>query len=282
MPLAGIVLSVFVIGAYSVFYWMINLGAFMVPLIFAITGWVNLVDLEKESWIVFVASTALISINMVTVYFLYENPVEPDPDKDLGESLDLLKSVLQDRSFAYLLVIYIGFWFMFGMTHTYMPLYMKHYLDMPGFFSVFLLAVINPLTIVILGPFLAPRVKKYDSLKMMILGMIIFIAGVIILGMTTTPALFILGIVIFSIGEYVTHPNFLAYISKIAPTEEKVTTYIGYGFIPSGFGYMIAAVVGGGMYDIWMSDSHTPAIFWALLPWGTFPSRSQISASRLT
>jgi hypothetical protein len=44
-----------------------------------------------------------------------------------------------------------------------------------------------------------------------------------------------------------------------------VTTYIGYGFIPSGIGYMTAAVFGGAMYDLWMKDSHTPAVFWSFV-----------------
>lgn len=251
--------------AYAIFYWMINLGAFMIPLIFAAIGWIDLVDLEKEAWIVFVASTCLISVNVVILYLHFDNPVKPNPEKNIKESIATLASVLKDKPFAYLLAIYTGFWFMFGMNHTFLPLYMKHFLDMPSFFSVFLLAVINPLTIVIVGPILAPRVKKYDSLKMMIMGMSIFMVGSLTLGLTTTPLLFIIGIVIFSIGEYVTHPNFLAYISKIAPTEEKVSLYIGYGFIPSGLGYMLAALFGGKMYDIFMKDAHSPAIFFSIV-----------------
>jgi len=251
--------------AYAIFYWMINLGAFLVPLTFAIIGWIDLVDLEKTAWIVFIASTCLISVNMVTLFLFYENPLEPNPHKTVSQSFKTLASVLKDKPFAYLLAIYMGFWFMFGMNHTFLPLYMKHFLDMPAFFSVFLLAVINPLTIVFVGPILAPRVKKYDSLKMMILGMCIFMVGLLTLGLTVNPYLFIFGIIIFSIGEYITHPNFLAYISKIAPTEEKVSLYIGYGFIPTGLGYMLAALCGGAMYDIFMKGASTPALFWAIV-----------------
>jgi len=250
--------------AYAIYYWMINLGALIVPWTFAFIKGSNIMDLEANAEYVFFASAGLIGLNLLITLMILEDPAPPNPSKKLTEALSTMGTVLSDRTFTVLLLIYSGFWFMFAMCHSYLPLYMVHFLNMPEWFSVFLLAGFNPLTIVVAGPFLSKMVKGKDSLGLMIKGIVIFCVGLIILGMTTGPAIFLIGIVIFSLGEFITHPNFIAYVSKIAPAD-KVAVYMGYSFIPSGIGYVGGTYVGGHLFGSVAEGWERPKLFWAIV-----------------
>ena len=248
-------------AGYSIYYWLINLGAFLVPLSIGLTKTFDIMDPEKDSYIVFFISSILISINLIITLLKFEDPVKANPDKDIVAAIKTLWTVLHDRKFVILLMIYSGFWFMFAMCHSYLPLYMKRFHIMPDWFSVFFLAIINPGTIILIGFELSKVVEKYDSLQLMMCGIALFVVGILMLGMTTVPALFFLGIVIFSFGEFITHPNFIAYVSRIAP-KDRVAIYMGYIFIPTGVGYGIGSAVGGVLFDIVAQDMERPKLFW--------------------
>ncbi len=251
-------------AGYSIYYWMINLGAFLVPLCIGLTGVLNLMNPEKDSHIVFFISTGLISINLLFTLLHFEDPVEPDSSIDVTAAMKTLWEVIHDRNFVIILAIYSGFWFMFAMNHSYLPLYMLHFLDMPDWFSVFFLASINPGVIILVGFELSKVVEKYDSLQLMMCGITMFVIGLLLVGLTTIPALFFLGIIIFSLGEFITHPNFIAYVSKIAP-KDKVAVYMGYVFIPTGVGYSIGSFVGGLLFEHVAKGMEWPKLFWAIV-----------------
>ncbi len=250
--------------AYAIYYWMINLGALVVPWTFAAIMGSNIIDLEANAEYVFFASTILVGLNLAITFTILEDPAPPNPEKKIGEAMSTMVTVLSDVKFTALLLIYAGFWFMFAMNHSYLPLYMVHFLKMPEWFSVFLLAGFNPLTIVVAGPYLSQKVKGKDSLNLMITGITIFCIGLMLLGATTIPALFLAGIVIFSLGEFITHPNFIAYVSKIAP-KDKVAVYMGYAFIPSGIGYVAGSYVGGHLFGSVAEGWERPKLFWAIV-----------------
>jgi len=251
-------------AAFSIYYWMINLGAFLVPLTIGFFKTIEIFDPEKNSEQVFFLSAALISINLLITIFRIEDPITPNPDKDIFGSLKTLITVAEDRSFVYLLLIYSGFWFMFGTAHIFMPIYMKHFHIMPSWFSVFYLAIINPGTIISVGFYLSKVVEKYDSLHLMITGVSIFVFGILLLGMTAIPIFFVAGIILFSIGEFITHPNFISYVSKIAP-EDKVAVYMGYAFIPAGIGQVGGNFIGGFIFGHFAESMEMPKIFWAII-----------------
>lgn len=251
-------------AGFSIYYWMINLGAFMVPLVIAGVKSTGVFDPEKNSEMVFFMSSILITINLIIAIFKVEEPITPDPDKDIFSSLRTLVTVFNDKSFMYLLIIYSGFWFMFGTAFIFMPLYMRHFHIMPEWFNVFYLATLNPGTIISVGFILSKIVEKYDSLHLMITGVSIFVIGVLMLGLTTSPILFVGGIIIFSIGEFITHPNFISYVSKIAP-KDKVAVYMGYAFIPAGIGQVGGSFIGGFIFGHFAETSEMPKIFWAII-----------------
>jgi len=243
---------------YSIYYWMINLGSFSMPLLISFA-------IPKEQYVlVFYLSGALITVNLALALLVFRNPVPSNPGKSVLEVFKGAALVLRDHRFMALLLIYSGFWFMYATNHLALLLYALDFGVLGDWFPPALVAVVNPGTIILVGPFLGRMYARYDSLKVMILGMGIFIAGLLVLGLTTVAAVFFVGIVIFSIGEFVTHPTYIAYVSKIAP-KDRVTVYMAYAFMPPLIGLTLGNVLGGVMYASFAEVMHRPKLFWGAI-----------------
>ena len=241
--------------AYSIYYWMINLGAVIFPLsvgfLFRDASIYNLV---------FILSGTLIAVNVVILFLLYRSPVPPQPDLKISTALSRIVPALRDRWFVILLVIYAGFWFMFTYNQTFLPVMMVQFARMPAWFTPPFLAVINPFTIVLLGPYLGKLVEKRKSLNVMMFGMVIFCIGFAMNGLSDTRFLFVAGIVIFSIGEFIVHPGFISYVSKIAP-KDKVAIYLACIFVSTGLGQLVGGFVHGFSYSAFAVGQHRPQLY---------------------
>ncbi len=241
--------------AYSIYYWMINLGAMVFP--FAIGVFFTDTALY---YYVFLVSSGLVAINMVILFLYYTNPIEPMPELRVGQALQRIIPALRDKWFVTLLVIYSGFWFMFAYNHTFLPVMMLEFGRMPEWFTAPFLATINPGTIVVLGPFLGKLVEKRKSLNVMMFGMVIFCIGFAMNGMSNSRSLFVLGIIIFSIGEFIVHPGFISYVSKIAP-KDKVAIYLACIFISTGLGQLVGGFVHGLSYNYFAYNEQRPQVY---------------------
>jgi POT family proton-dependent oligopeptide transporter len=245
--------------AYSIYYWMINFGATLTPFIIGFM----FVDVGMYYY-VFILSGVMVIFNVIILLILFRNPVEPQKDLSVLNAFKRLIPALQDRKFITLLLIYSGFWFMFVYNHTFLPVSMVQFGKMPDWFPYPWLSVFNPLTIIILGPFLAKFVAPYKSLNLLMTGIIIFCIGLIINGFSRTPTFFVLGIIIFSIGEFIAHPGFIAYVSKIAP-KDKVAIYMACIFLSTGLGQLFGGITHGVWYSTFAKAMLMPQVYVALV-----------------
>jgi MFS family permease len=245
-------------SAYSIYYLSINWGSLlaMVSIGFLIP--------QHFAQIVFLVGAVLITINLLITIFLYKSPVEKNPQEKISEAFIKMGKVLSDRKFTILLTLYAGFFFIFSAMHTFLPIYYIEFGIKPwSWFNAPLMTAINPLTIVMLGPFLSKFMDRFQSLKLMIVGMFTFSFGLLLLGTIPIWQAMAIGIVIFSVGEFLTHPSFISYVSKIAP-EDKVALYMGYAFLPSAAGSVIGSLFGGVMWDTVAVDMEMPKLFWCI------------------
>lgn len=257
--------------AYSIYYWMINLGATIVPLSIGLytyftygVGDENVLAGMGVYYFVGAISGVLVVINTFILIFLFRNPVEPDKELSIGSALKRIAPAFRDTKFVILLVIYSGFWFMFAYNHTFLPVLMVDFARMPDWFQLAFLATINPGTIIILGPFLGKLVEKYKSLNVMMVGISIFCIGLAINGFSNSSELFVIGIIIFSIGEFITHPGFISYVSKISP-KDKIPIYMGAIFISTGLGNAAGGVVHGFWYNYFARTLFMPQVYVSLV-----------------
>jgi dipeptide/tripeptide permease len=248
--------------AYSIYYWMINMGATLMAVIWGVIFIV--LFFTEIYYLVFAVSGVLIIVNVVLTIFLIKNPVEPKSDISVFNAVKRIKPALMDKKFVLLLAIYSGFWFMFAVNHGFLPTYMKDFGRMPLWFTVPLLGAINPGTIIIAGPYLGKIVEKHKSLNVMILGILIFSVGMLIVGLSGSSTLFVIGIIIFSVGEFITHPSFIAYTSKIAP-KDLMAIYMACIFLPVGLGNIIGGAVLGACYDYFAMNLLRPKLFFVIV-----------------
>ncbi len=244
---------------FGVFYWSINLGAFIFPLV--LVPYLKSID---WSYVLLMAAIAT-ALMIIPTLFIYK---EPKRDVVVGETLSesigsIFKKIIMvfmDWRFILFIFIYSWFWILYFQMFDSVLWYVKDFVDatpldnilakyLPfvGKFDVEHVTVINALTIIILQLFISNLVKNTKALPTMLTGIALGTIGMAILAFSSNIWVFILGIFIFSIGEMTAHPKYISYLGLIAP-EDKKATYMGFGFLYGFFGSLIGSFVGAWLY----------------------------------
>jgi dipeptide/tripeptide permease len=243
---------------FGIYYWMINLGAFLAPLV---VSW-----LRGFSWTyVFVASAAYCALMLLPTAFVYREPQRPESTKTLREVLAGAAEVLGDARFMLMVVVYSGFWILYFQNFGSVLWYLRDVVDkapvsaaitslLRGIglpvtfrFDIEHVTVINAGTIVLLQVLVSRLVATRKALPTMITGMLMGAVGFAVLAISANPWVFIAGIVIFSLGEMTAHPKYYSFIGLVAPPDRKAV-YMGYAFLYGVFGSLIGSNVGSFMY----------------------------------
>jgi len=245
--------------AFNIYYWVINFGAFFIPLS------LTFLFVPENYGSVFFLMALFIICSFLIIFLSYKNPVEPDPSIPTLKAVKNLKILFKDPKFVYVLIIFSGCWFMLYTRKPFMPIFMIDFRILPAWF-IPILAALNPGTIITLGQVWAYIIKdrNIDSLKMLIVGVIIVSFGFLIAGFSMNPVLFVAGIIILSFGELISYPAFLSYVSKIPP-KEKRSIYMGYSFIPLAIAGSTAPIIGGFLYYYIGENMAMGRLFWAIV-----------------
>jgi proton-dependent oligopeptide transporter, POT family len=94
-----------------------------------------------------------------------------------------------------------------------------------------ILSNINPIIIFVLTPIIAGLTARANVYRMMIIGTMVMAAPTFLLAVGPVPGLFILYIIIMSVGEAMWQPRFLQWVAEIAP-EGQTGAYMGIGQFP--------------------------------------------------
>jgi proton-dependent oligopeptide transporter, POT family len=261
---------------FGIFYWSINLGAFLFPLI--------LVPYIKNNFgwqYVMMAAAICTAAMLIPTLLVYKEPKKPENTKTLGEVLKGAIMVLSDVRFIGLIVIYSGFWILYFQQFDSVLWYVQKYVDattlnnfINGIFSsvginlnwkfdVEHVTVINAGTIILLQIFVSNIVKNTKALPTMITGIAMGTVGMAILAIDTSIWVFMLGIIIFSIGEMTAHPKYISYVGLIAP-EDKKALYLGYAFLYGVLGSFIGGILGANLYVHFVDNLNQPRTLWII------------------
>ena len=261
---------------FGIFYWSINLGAFLFPLI--------LVPYIKNTFgweYVMMASAIATASMLIPTFLIYKEPKRPESTKTLGEVLKGAVMVLTDFKFIGLIVIYSGFWILYFQMFDSVLWYVQKYVDATALnnfvngllggiginmnwkFDVEHVTVINAGTIILLQIIVSNIVKHTKALPTMIAGIAMGTVGMAILAINTNIWVFMLGITIFSIGEMTAHPKFISYVGLIAP-EDKKALYLGYSFLYGVIGSFIGGILGANLYVHFVDNLNQPATLWII------------------
>jgi dipeptide/tripeptide permease len=261
---------------FGIFYWSINLGAFLFPLI--------LVPYIKNTFgwqYVMMASAIGTASMLIPTLLVYKEPKKPENTKTIGEVLKGAVMVLTDVRFIGLIVIYSGFWILYFQQFDSVLWYVRKYVDattlnnfINGIFSsiginlnwkfdVEHVTVINAGTIILLQIIVSNIVKNTKALPTMITGIAMGTVGMAILAIDTSISVFMLGIIIFSIGEMTAHPKYISYVGLIAP-EDKKALYLGYAFLYGVIGSFIGGILGANLYVHFVDNLNQPRTLWII------------------
>jgi proton-dependent oligopeptide transporter, POT family len=243
---------------FGIYYWMINLGAFLGPLVVSY--------LKGFSWrYVFLASALYTGLMLLPNTFLFSDPPRPASTKKLKEVLLGAVEVLSDARFMLMIVVYSGFWILYFQEFGSMLWYLRDFvakapvdaavnaalafLHVPGTFTFDAehVTVINAGTIILLQVLVSRIVKEKPAVPVMATGMGFGVVGFLLFAVSRNPWVFIAGIVVFTLGEMTAHPKYYSFIGLVAPADRKAL-YLGYAFLYGVFGSLLGSNLGGLLY----------------------------------
>ncbi len=254
---------------WGIFYWVVNIGALIGPLIAsAIIG-----EHSVEEWRrLFFLSAGFTSLNLFMLFTFTDVPSGADKTESLAAVFKrTMINILEPRLVAWLLIMSC-FWLMMYQVWDLHPNFISDWVDssdvagvlvlVPGIGSTVLtkmdasgalyvpqevLISTNAGMIVTLMVPVAWLVRRLRTLTCMMIGMVMAVGGTIIAGFTGIGWILVLGIVFFSLGEMLTGPKKNEYLGLIAPPGKK-GLYLGYVNIPVGIGGFVGSKMAGYIY----------------------------------
>ncbi len=244
---------------FGIYYWMINMGAFLAPLVVSV--------LKGFSWrYVFVASALYTGLMLLPTVFVFHDPPRPPSTKTLREVLLGAAEVLGDARFMLMIVVYSGFWVLYFQNFGSVLWYLRDFVDrepvssavtsllralgLPWTFTFDAehVTVINAGTIILLQVLVSRLVRDWKALRTVVTGMALGAVGFLLLASSRNAWVFVLGIAVFSIGEMTAHPKYYGFVGQVAPADRKAV-YMGYAFLYGVFGSLLGSSLGAFLYE---------------------------------
>ena len=240
---------------FGVYYWSINLGAFLAPFF---VSWV-----KGFNWrYVFFSSAVWCFLMLIPAIFIYKDPQRPETTKSISQVMKESLLVLSNSRFMLLIIVYSCFWILYFQTFGSVLWYLRDFIHRapvdrfmqkvfllkPFKFDAEFVTIINAGTIVLLVIVISRIVTRMKTLPVMASGIIIGSGGFLVLALTRSAWMFVLGVAVFSIGEMTAHPKYYSYVGSIAPQDKKAV-YMGYAFLYGVFGSLIGFNLGAALYE---------------------------------
>lgn len=258
---------------FGIYYWSINLGAFLFPLI--LVPYLKSIAYHYIFFMAAIGTGSLLFIN----YFLYREPTAKRVVKPITQVFAEMFSVLRDFRFILMIVLYSGFWIMYFQVYDSVLWYLKEKVDMSGFnqlvngfLGLFMnnpswkydaehVTVMNAGAIILLQLLVSGLVRNLKALPTMIFGIALGSVGMGMLAVSPSGWIFIASMFIFTLGEMIAHPKFISYVGLIAP-EDKKALYQGYSFLYGVIGSGVGGILGAWLYVMYVDRLNKPSLLW--------------------
>jgi len=248
---------------WGIFYWVVNVGAAIGPML------ANFVRHEVSWTALFLVAAAVTSLNYLMLLTFRDFASGADKTEGPGRVfLRTIRNLGDPRLIAWLLIMSC-FWLMMYTLWDLQPNFLTDWNDsgsiaryvrasfLPDQWAVAtdrglqvpqeILLNLNAALIVLLMIPISWLVRKLRTLECMVIGMALATAGVIVAGFTNLGGVFLLGVVGFSLGEMLTGPKKNEYLGLISPPDKK-GLYLGYVNIPVGLGGWVGSALQGHVY----------------------------------
>jgi dipeptide/tripeptide permease len=244
---------------FGIFYLMVNVGASFGPIVAG--------KLRAISWnYAFLMAGIAISVMFVVTLLFYKEPEKEVSRVSVGKKIvEIFSTVIDIKYAVFLILLGLFFWMPFWAFFNICPAYVDKHIDtvhlyegikniFGGWFARLLSrqeagvwringeAIAHTgWIILILQYFVSIIFEKRRALPSFVFGVFIAGIGFLLIGFSIhlAPALVILGIVIFAVGEMISSPRIQEYITWIAP-KEKAGLYMGSNFLATCVGALLS------------------------------------------
>ncbi|MCT4615349.1 MAG: MFS transporter [Marinifilaceae bacterium] len=253
---------------FGIYYMMINIGAFVGPL-------VTLAFKNSSYFLVFYISAGIIMLNFFVLLF-YKEPLREKVEESFSKAISRvfrnIGLVISDFKFLIFLLLVSAFWSMYYQLFFTLPVFITQWVDTSSLYNFFentlpfvvdnyghngqmdaeFITNFDAMYIIVFQVVISTLVMKFKPLKAMMTGILVCTIGMS-LTLATQDVMFILiSLFIFAIGEMASSPKITEYIGRIAPAD-KMGIYMGCSFLPVFFGSTLGGLISGFVYGN-MSD----------------------------
>lgn len=219
--------------------------------------------LEDISWqFFFIGLGIILLLSIIPVLFIENKKQDIDSNNIIKDSI---KSLF-NRNVIYIVLILSGFMIIYMQFYETLPNFIYDWVDtsllinqfnLPDFMTMQTasgkmidfkwLYNINSGFIILAVVFVSWLLSGIKTTTALILGVIIASIGLLVSGFTNVGSITVIGMLIYTLGEMITNPQFSKYISGIAPDNKK-STYMGFINISLAIGLALGSVLGGYLY----------------------------------
>jgi dipeptide/tripeptide permease len=244
---------------YSIFYAMVNVGAFSGKTIVKPLreAWGN----EGLIWISYF-SAVMTLLGLIVVFLLYSSKKHEGEGKTLAQLWDSFIKVLTNGRLIILILIITGFWMVQHQMYATMPKYVLRLAGEGASPSWY--ANVNPLVVFTTVGLVTHFMRKRSALFSMTVGMFIMPVSALfmasgnmmsgeILGMHPVAFMMVIGIAFQGFAETFISPRFLEYFSLQAPKGEE-GLYLGFSHLHSFISSILGFVMSGFLLDKYCPD----------------------------
>jgi MFS family permease len=249
--------------AYGLIYWAVNLGF---ALGFFVAG---LVPSRFLTWLFLAdAATTFCCAGIIAWKVPETRPatVRHEP------ALQGLLRVARDRVFIGFVLLHVLALTVFTQFQLALPLDMAdHGVGSRGF--AWLMAF-NCIGVVLLQPWLAPALRRFDGARLLAASALLFALGYGLNAFVSTLPLYLLGSAFWTVGEVVGFPAASALVADLAPLELR-GRYQGAFSMAWGLAMALSPVAGGQV----MHRLGAPVLWWSCLALGTLVAAGHLLSS---
>ena len=204
---------------------------------------------SKSYLYLFIIDAVISTITAIFVFFLIPETKpetsEEHESQSLGKTLAGYATVLKDRLYIVYIIISMLLTMAYMQMNNTLPVFLRdvHGIAPQGY--GYLLSM-NAAMVVIFQFWVTRRISKKPPMLMMALGTLLVGVGLALYGFTNLYAVFIIAMIILTIGEMIWSPIGQALVARFAPEDMRGRYMALFGFawiIPSAIGPMAAGIV---------------------------------------
>lgn len=207
----------------------------------------------------FIIDASISCVVAVLFYFLVsETKPQLQPDEKPASVLETFKgygAVWKDRAYVAFILVLILMGLVYGQMYNSLSVYLRDVHDIQPQGYGFLMST-SAITVILLQFWVSRRIKHSPPFLVMALGAAVYVIGFGMFGFVGAFWLFMLAIVIITVGEMLVSPTMQTLTANFAPQAMR-----GRYMAVFGFAWMLPSAIGPGAAGI-ILDNYNPNLLW--------------------